>query len=46
MNALAGTVVDPSGRLLAFAFLAANTPGPEGAEKALDKLAAAVAGTR
>ncbi|MFE9791416.1 D-alanyl-D-alanine carboxypeptidase/D-alanyl-D-alanine-endopeptidase [Streptomyces goshikiensis] len=46
VNALAGTVVDPSGRLLAFAFLAANTPGPEGAEKALDKLAAAVAGTR
>ncbi|MFG2714968.1 D-alanyl-D-alanine carboxypeptidase/D-alanyl-D-alanine-endopeptidase [Streptomyces goshikiensis] len=46
VNSLAGTVVDPSGRLLAFAFLAANTPGPEGAEKALDKLAAAVAGTR
>ncbi|MFA7762232.1 D-alanyl-D-alanine carboxypeptidase/D-alanyl-D-alanine-endopeptidase [Streptomyces sp. NRRL S-448] len=42
VNSLSGTVVDPSGRLLAFAFLAANTPGPEGAEKALDKLAAAV----
>ncbi|MFJ3922836.1 D-alanyl-D-alanine carboxypeptidase/D-alanyl-D-alanine-endopeptidase [Streptomyces sp. NPDC090022] len=45
VNSLAGTVVDPSGRLLAFAFLTANTPGPEGAEKALDKLAAAVATT-
>ncbi|MEV7519521.1 D-alanyl-D-alanine carboxypeptidase/D-alanyl-D-alanine-endopeptidase [Streptomyces sp. NPDC091371] len=43
VNALSGTVVDRSGRLLAFAFLTANTPGPEGAEKALDKLAAAVA---
>lgn len=43
VNSLSGTVVDPSGRLLAFAFLTANTPGPEGAEKALDKLAAAVA---
>ncbi|MGW7439829.1 D-alanyl-D-alanine carboxypeptidase/D-alanyl-D-alanine endopeptidase [Streptomyces sp. NPDC054849] len=45
VNSLSGTVVDSSGRLLAFAFLTANTPGPEGAEKALDKLAAAVAGT-
>ncbi|MBT2456363.1 D-alanyl-D-alanine carboxypeptidase/D-alanyl-D-alanine-endopeptidase [Streptomyces sp. ISL-86] len=45
VNSLAGTVVDPSGRLLAFALLAANTPGREGAEKALDKLAAAVART-
>ncbi|MGW6977873.1 D-alanyl-D-alanine carboxypeptidase/D-alanyl-D-alanine endopeptidase [Streptomyces sp. NPDC054932] len=43
VNSLAGTVVDSSGRLLAFAFLTANSPGPEGAEKALDKLAAAVA---
>ncbi|WP_329383512.1 D-alanyl-D-alanine carboxypeptidase/D-alanyl-D-alanine endopeptidase [Streptomyces sp. NBC_01351] len=43
VNSLSGTVVDRSGRLLAFAFLTANTPGPEGAEKALDKLAAAVA---
>ncbi|KOU37083.1 D-alanyl-D-alanine carboxypeptidase/D-alanyl-D-alanine-endopeptidase [Streptomyces sp. NPDC059558] len=43
VNSLAGTVVDPSGRLLAFAFLTANSPGAEGAEKALDKLAAAVA---
>ncbi|MEV7173105.1 D-alanyl-D-alanine carboxypeptidase/D-alanyl-D-alanine-endopeptidase [Streptomyces sp. NPDC093224] len=45
VNSLSGTVVDSSGRLLAFAFLAGNTPGPEGAEKALDKLAAAVAAT-
>ncbi|MFD6971260.1 D-alanyl-D-alanine carboxypeptidase/D-alanyl-D-alanine-endopeptidase [Streptomyces sp. NPDC059979] len=43
VNSLSGTVVDSSGRLLAFAFLTAGTPGPEGAEKALDKLAAAVA---
>ncbi|WP_051836682.1 D-alanyl-D-alanine carboxypeptidase/D-alanyl-D-alanine-endopeptidase [Streptomyces sp. NRRL F-2580] len=45
VNSLSGTVVDSSGRLLAFAFLTANAPGPEGAEKALDKLAAAVAAT-
>ncbi|MFF3675199.1 D-alanyl-D-alanine carboxypeptidase/D-alanyl-D-alanine-endopeptidase [Streptomyces sp. NPDC002120] len=45
VNSLSGTVVDSSGRLLAFAFLTANAPGPEGAEKALDKLAAAVATT-
>ncbi|MET9320900.1 D-alanyl-D-alanine carboxypeptidase/D-alanyl-D-alanine-endopeptidase [Streptomyces sp. NPDC003038] len=45
VNSLAGTVVDSSGRLLAFAFLTANSPGQEGAEKALDKVAAAVAGT-
>ncbi|MFF3617675.1 D-alanyl-D-alanine carboxypeptidase/D-alanyl-D-alanine-endopeptidase [Streptomyces sp. NPDC002467] len=44
VNSLSGTVVDRSGRLLAFAFLTKDTPGPEGAEKALDKLAAAVAG--
>ncbi|WP_185911303.1 D-alanyl-D-alanine carboxypeptidase/D-alanyl-D-alanine-endopeptidase [Streptomyces sp. WAC07149] len=44
-NGLAGTVVDPSGRLLAFAFLAANTPDKTAAEKSLDKLAAAVAAT-
>jgi D-alanyl-D-alanine carboxypeptidase/D-alanyl-D-alanine-endopeptidase (penicillin-binding protein 4) len=45
VNSLAGTVVDRSGRLLAFAFLTANSPGPEGAERALDRLAAAVAAT-
>ncbi|MFE6906883.1 D-alanyl-D-alanine carboxypeptidase/D-alanyl-D-alanine endopeptidase [Streptomyces erythrochromogenes] len=44
VNSLSGTVVDSTGRLLAFAFLTANSPGPEGAEKGLDKLAAAVAG--
>ncbi|MFJ3882902.1 D-alanyl-D-alanine carboxypeptidase/D-alanyl-D-alanine-endopeptidase [Streptomyces sp. NPDC090077] len=44
-NGLAGTVVDPSGRLLAFAFLAGNAPVKESAEKGLDKLAAAVAAT-
>lgn len=43
VNSLAGTVVDPSGRLLAFAFLTANAADPGAAEKALDKLAAAVA---
>ncbi|MER5732943.1 D-alanyl-D-alanine carboxypeptidase/D-alanyl-D-alanine-endopeptidase [Streptomyces sp. NPDC002138] len=45
VNSLAGAVVDPSGRLLVFAFLTANTPAPDTAEKALDKLAAAVATT-
>ncbi|MEV8530650.1 D-alanyl-D-alanine carboxypeptidase/D-alanyl-D-alanine-endopeptidase [Streptomyces sp. NPDC051211] len=45
VNSLAGTVVTPSGRLLSFAFLAANTPDKPSAEKALDRLAAAVAGT-
>ncbi|MGW6705180.1 D-alanyl-D-alanine carboxypeptidase/D-alanyl-D-alanine endopeptidase [Streptomyces sp. NPDC054956] len=44
VNSLAGTVVDSSGRLLAFAFLTANTTDPGAAEKGLDKLAAAVAG--
>ncbi|QES49436.1 D-alanyl-D-alanine carboxypeptidase/D-alanyl-D-alanine-endopeptidase [Streptomyces venezuelae] len=43
VNALAGTVVTPSGRLLSFAFLAADTSNGPAAEKALDKLAAAVA---
>lgn len=45
VNSLAGAVVDPSGRLLVFAFLTANTPAPDTAEKALDKLAATVATT-
>lgn len=45
VNTLAGTVVDPSGRLVAFAFLAGNTADKLPAEKGLDKLAAAVAGT-
>lgn len=43
VNALAGTVVDPSGRLLAFAFLTANAADAGAAEKGLDKLGAAVA---
>ncbi|WP_411103372.1 D-alanyl-D-alanine carboxypeptidase/D-alanyl-D-alanine-endopeptidase [Streptomyces sp. cmx-4-9] len=43
VNSLAGTVVDPAGRLLAFAFLTANSADGPAAEKGLDKLAAAVA---
>ncbi|MGW7314040.1 D-alanyl-D-alanine carboxypeptidase/D-alanyl-D-alanine endopeptidase [Streptomyces sp. NPDC054865] len=45
VNSLAGTAVDPSGRLLAFAFLTAGAPDGPAAEKGLDKLAAAVATT-
>ncbi|MGO4458003.1 D-alanyl-D-alanine carboxypeptidase/D-alanyl-D-alanine-endopeptidase [Streptomyces sp. M-16] len=45
VNSLAGTVVDPSGRLLAFAFLTAGAADGSAAEKGLDKLAAAVATT-
>nr|WP_308296588.1 D-alanyl-D-alanine carboxypeptidase/D-alanyl-D-alanine-endopeptidase [Streptomyces sp. ISL-44] len=45
VNSLAGTVVDRSGRLLAFAFLTANSADGPAAEKSLDKLAAAVAAT-
>ncbi|PCG82562.1 D-alanyl-D-alanine carboxypeptidase/D-alanyl-D-alanine-endopeptidase [Streptomyces sp. WZ.A104] len=44
VNALAGTVVDDRGRLLAFAFLASGTASAPEAEAALDALAAAVAG--
>lgn len=43
VNTLAGTVVAPDGRLLAFAFLAGNTPSPDAAQSALDRLAAALA---
>ncbi|GGP74507.1 D-alanyl-D-alanine carboxypeptidase [Streptomyces melanogenes] len=39
VNALAGTVVDADGHLLTFAFLAADTPGPDPAQRALDRLA-------
>ncbi|WHM41290.1 D-alanyl-D-alanine carboxypeptidase/D-alanyl-D-alanine-endopeptidase [Streptomyces sp. BPTC-684] len=39
VNTLAGTVVDADGHLLTFAFLAADTPGPDPAQHALDKLA-------
>ncbi|MFD3751710.1 D-alanyl-D-alanine carboxypeptidase/D-alanyl-D-alanine-endopeptidase [Streptomyces cyaneofuscatus] len=44
VNALSGTVVDPQGRLLAFAFLAAGSTAPADAEAALDTLAAALTG--
>lgn len=43
VNALAGTVVDPRGRLLSFAFLTSGTTAPGDAEKALDDLATALA---
>ncbi len=43
VNALAGTVVDHDGRLLAFAFLAANTTSPTEAQAALDRTATALA---
>ncbi|MFC9294439.1 D-alanyl-D-alanine carboxypeptidase/D-alanyl-D-alanine-endopeptidase [Streptomyces sp. NPDC057011] len=45
VNSLSGTVVDSSGRLVAFAFLTANSADGSAAEKGLDKLAAAVAST-
>ncbi|MFJ5549311.1 D-alanyl-D-alanine carboxypeptidase/D-alanyl-D-alanine-endopeptidase [Streptomyces sp. NPDC093225] len=44
VNSLAGVVVEPSGRLLAFAFLAEGTPGKDAAQGALDRLAAGLAG--
>ncbi|MFJ6611716.1 D-alanyl-D-alanine carboxypeptidase/D-alanyl-D-alanine-endopeptidase [Streptomyces sp. NPDC091289] len=44
VNSLAGTVVDPRGRLLAFAFLASGTESAPDAEAALDALATALAG--
>ncbi|MET8679291.1 D-alanyl-D-alanine carboxypeptidase/D-alanyl-D-alanine-endopeptidase [Streptomyces sp. NPDC004647] len=43
VNTLAGTVVDADGRLLTFAFMTADSPDPGGAQKALDRLASAVA---
>ncbi|RPK94643.1 MULTISPECIES: D-alanyl-D-alanine carboxypeptidase/D-alanyl-D-alanine-endopeptidase [Streptomyces] len=45
VNSLAGTVVDPQGRLLAFAFLASGSLSATEAEPALDALATALAGT-
>ncbi|MEW1721755.1 D-alanyl-D-alanine carboxypeptidase/D-alanyl-D-alanine-endopeptidase [Streptomyces sp. NPDC093109] len=42
VNALAGTVVDAEGRLLAFAFLASDTPAPDPAQAALDRLSTAL----
>ncbi|MER7841583.1 D-alanyl-D-alanine carboxypeptidase/D-alanyl-D-alanine-endopeptidase [Streptomyces sp. NPDC096040] len=44
VNTLAGTVVDKDGRLLVFAFLAANTTSPPAAQAALDRTATALAG--
>ncbi|MFD7815956.1 D-alanyl-D-alanine carboxypeptidase/D-alanyl-D-alanine-endopeptidase [Streptomyces sp. NPDC059785] len=44
VNALAGTVVDADGRLLAFAFLASGTTDRIAAQEALDRAAAALAG--
>ncbi|MDF3300625.1 D-alanyl-D-alanine carboxypeptidase/D-alanyl-D-alanine endopeptidase [Streptomyces tropicalis] len=44
VNTLAGTVVDRDGRLLAFAFLAQDTTGPDTAQAALDRTATALAG--
>jgi D-alanyl-D-alanine carboxypeptidase/D-alanyl-D-alanine-endopeptidase (penicillin-binding protein 4) len=43
VNTLAGTVVTPSGRLLAFAFLAGRTSAPDAAQTALDRLSTALA---
>ncbi|WP_181798388.1 D-alanyl-D-alanine carboxypeptidase, partial [Streptomyces sp. WELS2] len=43
VNALAGTVVDDTGHLLAFAFLASGTTDPAGAQSALDDAATALA---
>ncbi|MBW8737292.1 MAG: D-alanyl-D-alanine carboxypeptidase/D-alanyl-D-alanine-endopeptidase [Streptomyces turgidiscabies] len=43
VNALAGTVVDRDGRLLAFAFLAADTTSATQAQAALDRAATALA---
>lgn len=40
VNSLAGTVVGPGGRLLAFAFLAEKAPTPDTAQRALDHLSA------
>ncbi|MBC2903947.1 D-alanyl-D-alanine carboxypeptidase/D-alanyl-D-alanine-endopeptidase [Streptomyces cupreus] len=43
VNALAGTVVDQDGHLLAFAFLATDTTDPAAAQSALDAAATALA---
>ncbi|WP_405802233.1 D-alanyl-D-alanine carboxypeptidase/D-alanyl-D-alanine-endopeptidase [Streptomyces halstedii] len=42
VNTLAGTAVDPQGRLLAFAFLTSGTTSPGEAEASLDALATAL----
>ncbi|MDG9717481.1 D-alanyl-D-alanine carboxypeptidase/D-alanyl-D-alanine-endopeptidase [Streptomyces sp. DH24] len=43
VNALAGTVVDRGGRVLAFAFLTTGTTNPGAAQAALDRAASALA---
>ncbi|MEU8569413.1 D-alanyl-D-alanine carboxypeptidase/D-alanyl-D-alanine-endopeptidase [Streptomyces pathocidini] len=43
VNTLAGTVVDADGRLLAFAFMTSESTDANGAQNALDRLAATVA---
>ncbi|WKX71785.1 D-alanyl-D-alanine carboxypeptidase/D-alanyl-D-alanine-endopeptidase [Streptomyces sp. XD-27] len=43
VNTLAGTVVDADGRLLVFAFMTTGTTDALGAQRALDRLASAVA---
>ncbi|MES4902646.1 D-alanyl-D-alanine carboxypeptidase/D-alanyl-D-alanine-endopeptidase [Streptomyces sp. NPDC000395] len=43
VNTLAGTVVDADGRLLAFAFMTNGTTDPQGAQRALDRMASALA---
>lgn len=45
VNTLAGTVVTTSGRLLAFAFMTHEAPNPLEAQAAMDRMAAALAGT-
>ncbi|WP_236246288.1 D-alanyl-D-alanine carboxypeptidase/D-alanyl-D-alanine-endopeptidase [Streptomyces sp. CC210A] len=42
VNALSGLAATPDGRLLAFAFLASDTPSPYAAQPALDALATAL----
>jgi D-alanyl-D-alanine carboxypeptidase/D-alanyl-D-alanine-endopeptidase (penicillin-binding protein 4) len=41
-NTIAGTVLAPSGRLLAFSFMSQGAPDPAGAQAALDHLATAL----
>ncbi|MDX3228271.1 D-alanyl-D-alanine carboxypeptidase/D-alanyl-D-alanine-endopeptidase [Streptomyces sp. ME19-01-6] len=43
VNTLAGTVVDADGRLLVFAFMTNGTNDPQGAQRALDRMASALA---
>ncbi|MFD8869868.1 D-alanyl-D-alanine carboxypeptidase/D-alanyl-D-alanine-endopeptidase [Streptomyces sp. NPDC059590] len=43
VNTLAGAVVDADGRLLVFAFMTNGTTDPQGAQRALDRMASALA---